>query len=189
MPEFEENKYWRLFISGDLDALSVLFRLYVPGLMAYGLKIYPDEELVKDSVQDVFVKLITKRSNINLNNNVKGFVYRLLRNQLIDELKIINKRRTNEQNRAPGDCFEFDTEQVHIRIEEENRINDAVSLAIVQLSSYQREILFLKYTNGLSYEEISQVMGINIASARTSVYRALKQIKVQLADLHRNKAF
>ena len=188
MPEFEENKYWRLFISGDLDALSVSFRLYVPGLMAYGLKIYPDEELVKDSVQDVFVKLITKRSNINLNNSVKGFVYRLLRNQLIDEIKIINKRRTNEQNGAyPSDCFEFDTEQVHIRIEEENRINDAVSLAIVQLSSYQREIIFLKYTNGLSYEEISRAMGINIASARTSVYRVLKQIKVQLADLRRNK--
>jgi RNA polymerase sigma factor (sigma-70 family) len=119
MPELEENKYWRLFIGGDIDALSVLFRSYAPGLMAYGLKIYPDEELVKDSIQEIFIQLIQKRKTINLDNNVKGFVFRLLRNQLIDEIKFINNRKRDERmEEYLADSFEFDSEHVFIGMEE-----------------------------------------------------------------------
>ncbi len=122
MPELEKNGYWQLFIEGDLGALSILFRSYVPYLMTYGLKIYPDEELVKDSIQEVFVQLIKKRKSINPNNNVKGFVFRLLRNQLIDEIKLINNRKKNEQLGGYfTDYFEFDAEYTCIGEEEKNR--------------------------------------------------------------------
>ncbi len=183
----EENRYWQQFIDGDFDALSVLFQLYVPELMVYGLKISQDEELVKDSIQEIFIQLIKKKKKINLNNNAKGLVYRLLRNQLIDEIKHIKKRKNNEQiGIATFDSFESDVEQKQIWREEKNRVNNTVSLALNQLSPHQKEILFLKYSNCLSYEEIAQIMEINVASARTLVYRTLKQVKSQLADLRKN---
>ena len=49
MVDSEEDRYWQDFIEGDLNALSVLFIKYAKGLVSCGMKIWPDEELVKDS--------------------------------------------------------------------------------------------------------------------------------------------
>lgn len=190
MPEIDEDAYWRLFVDGDLDALSILFRSYVPCLITYGLKIYPDEELVKDAIQDVFVQLIRKRKAINPNNNVRGFVFRLFRNKLIDEIKLINnKRKANQQfSGFFTDDFDLDAEHIRIEEEEESYKDNAVASSISRLSPHQKEVLFLKYGSGLSYEEISHVLKIDITSVRTLVYRTLKQVKEQLADFRKKKS-
>jgi RNA polymerase sigma factor (sigma-70 family) len=190
MPEIDEDVYWQLFVDGDLDALSILFRSYVSSLVAYGLKIYPDEELVKDAIQDVFVQLIRKRKTINPNNNVRGFVFRLFRNRLIDEIKLINnKRKANQQlgEYFTGD-FDLDAEHIRIAAEEGRTIDSAVASAIARLSPHQKEVLLLKYGSGLNYVEISHALKIDITSARTLVYRTLKQVKEQLADFRKEKS-
>ena len=156
MSGLNEHEHWKLFVDGDLNALSVIFHTYVAGMMAYGLKICHDEELVKDAVQEVFIKLIRKRERINPDNHVRGLVYRLLRNQLIDEIKLIDKKRSNDQLFASfDDCCEFDAEQIHIALEDEHQRSSLLSSAIDKLSSHQKEIMFLKFSNGLSYEEIA----------------------------------
>lgn len=177
MTESEEVKYWQRFIEGDLDALSVLFLLYAKGLISYGMKIYRDEELVKDSIQEVFIQLIQKRHKLNRNNN-KGLVYRLLRNKLIDEIKMIKKSmKIDNYIFTSNKNFEINAESQCIIVEEDNHRNRTLASALDELSARQREAMFLKYADGLYYEQISEVLGISIASARTLIYRALKQIK------------
>lgn len=178
MCDSEEEKYWQAFIGGDLDALSVIFTHHVNGLMAYGMRIYAEEELVKDSIQEVFIQLIQKRHQLDLKNNVRGLVYRMLRNRLIDEIKLQNRIREKDQELLRSDvCFEQDAESRYIRIEDESERSLAFSAALDQLSDYQKEALFLKFSNGFSYEQISTVLGINIASVRTLIYRTVKQLR------------
>ena len=93
MNDSEEINYWDAFIDGDFDALSVLFLQYAKGLISYGKKIFPDEELVKDSIQEVFIQLILKRHKLKRNDRIKGLVYRMLRNKMIDEIKLINRSK------------------------------------------------------------------------------------------------
>jgi len=181
MCDSEEDKYWQDFIEGDLNALSVLFLHYAKGLVSYGMKICPDEELVKDSIQEVFILLILKKSTLKHNDNIKGFVYRLLRNKMMDEIK--RKSRSKKIDNLifdAGCCSEMDVEHHLIGLEEESRRNDLLTSALNQLSAHQKEVMFLKYSNGLNYEQISQVMGISIASSRTLLYRTLKQMKASM---------
>ena len=181
MTASEELKYWHDFIEGDLNALSVIFLQYAKGLVSYGMKICRDEELVKDSIQEVFIQLIQKRHKLKRNLNIKGLVYRLLRNQMFDAIKLINRSKRIDNlifNTSSG--FELDAEHLLISLEEEIKKNSLLTAAIDQLSSHQKEIMFLKYSDDFSYEQISEVMGISIASARTLIYRTLKQMKTLL---------
>ena len=75
-----------------------------------------------------------------------------------------------------------DAEEIIVRSEEEQRRKRILDRAIGSLSIRQHEILFLKYTEGLDYEAIAEVLGIDVASARTLIYRALKKIKAEIKD-------
>ena len=178
MTHSEELKYWYDFIDGDINALSHLFEHYVDGLIAYGLKIYPDEELVKDSVQEVFVQLILKRQKLNRREEIRGLVFRMVRNKIIDEIKLINRVKRN--NNLIGNAivpFVRDAEYQYINAEENLKRNTSLSIALDQLSAHQKESMYLKYAQCHTYDQISEVMGISVASARTLIYRTLKQLK------------
>jgi RNA polymerase sigma factor (sigma-70 family) len=181
MMDIDEKKYWFDFIDGDLQALSILFSLYAKGLFSYGMKIYPDEELAKDCIQEVFIQLIRRRDKLKRDEINRGLVYRMLRNKIIDEIKLISRRKLAD-SRIQKNCvdFEADQERLHIGDEEEASRERLLSAALGHLSSHQKEAMFLKYSDGLTYEQISQVMGIHISSARTLIYRTLKQLKSEL---------
>lgn len=182
MSDLEEVKYWQDFIDGDFDALSVLFSHYAKGLISYGMKIYQDEELVRDSIQEVFIQLIQKRHKLNRNEKIIGLVFRLLRNQMIDEIKLIKRsKKIDTLIFHSRNSFEMDAEHIHIGFEEDNKRNRMLNSALDQLSAHQKEAMFLKYSNGFGYEQISEVMGISINSTRTLIYRTLKQLKSLLS--------
>lgn len=188
MNDSDEVRYWHDFIDGDLDALSVLFLHYSKGLVSYGMKIYRDEEFVKDSIQEVFIQLIQKRHKLKRNNTIRGLVYRLLRNTMIDEIKLIYRsKKTDNLIFNTESSFQMDAEHLHIGFEEEIIRNSMLTSALDQLSTHQKEAMFLKYTDGFSYEQISDVMGISIASARTLIYRTLKQLKSLLSENKRTE--
>jgi len=178
----EDEKYWQDFIDGDFNALSVLFSHNCKGLMAYGMKICPDLELVKDAVQEVFIQLIAMRHKLKLNGNINGLIYRLLRNKMIDEIKLINRsKRIGHLIFSSIGNSEPDAEHQYIDNEEEQNRNSLLTSALSQLSPHQKEAMHLKFSSGLTYEQIALVMGISTASSRTLIYRTLKQIRTLVA--------
>ncbi len=183
MIDLEELNYWYKFIDGDLDALSILFLHYAKSLLTYGMKVYQDEELVKDSIQEIFIQLIQKRHLLKRTERIKGLLYKLLRNKIIDEIKLINRSKKVDHLVFNSSIpFETDAENQYIGLEDEKIQNQRVTSALNLLSSHQREAMFLKYSDGLSYELIAQVMGISVASSRTLIYRSIKQLKTELSE-------
>lgn len=61
-------------LSSDKDAFACLFEKYADAMYAYGRKMTPDAELVKDAIQDVFIKLYNNRQNLNETVSVKGYL-------------------------------------------------------------------------------------------------------------------
>ncbi len=185
MSDSEELIYWYNFIDGDLNALSILFLHHAKGMVSYGMKIYRDNELVKDSIQEVFIQLIQKRHKLRRDEKIKGLIYKLLRNKLIDEIKLINRsKRIDHLIFNSNHNYEIDSERQRIGLEEETFRDQMINSALNLLTTHQKEAMFLKYSDGLSYEMISLVMGISVASARTLIYRSLKQLKSQLSGIN-----
>lgn len=179
----ERSRYnlWIKFQSGDNDALSSLYIEFAHDLYSYGIRITKDEQLVKDCIQEVFIQLIDRRKSLTITTKTHIYLFKSLRNKILEVHRSEN-RKQNIVNRLTGDenNYEQHAEQLMIDSEEVKGIRKIISSAISKLPNRQSEIIYLKYTEGLNYDEISELLQIDKASARTLLYRSLKTIKDQL---------
>ena len=174
----ETNDLWLRFKNGDENALSELYNIYVHKLFSYGLKISGDEFLVKDCIQDVFIRLIDQRKDFIMKEDPSLYLFKSLRNKIFEELRSKNRRVDIAGSIVSGELnHEISPEQVTVSNEEEQFQTRTLDRAMSKLSDYQKEAIFLKYSQGLGYEKIAELLGIDIASARTLIYRSLKKLK------------
>jgi RNA polymerase sigma factor (sigma-70 family) len=183
MEEKDRNTIWTRFKDGDNDALSLLYSEFAHELYSYGLKVVNDEHLVKDCIQEVFVQLINKRKSLVVTSKLHVYLFKSLRNKIIEELRS-KKRKQNIINLIDGDdiLYEKNAEQKIIDSEKEKSIKYHINSLLSQLPSRQREIVYLKYTECFDYDDIAELLQIDKASARTLLYRTLKTIKEELSN-------
>lgn len=65
---------WKLFLEGDDRAYSWIYTHYIQVLYNYGLQITPDSEIVKDCIQDVFVKIYKAKKKLTVPQNPKVYL-------------------------------------------------------------------------------------------------------------------
>src|ERR1700685_3446958 len=82
MPEAEQLR-WSQFKEGDRDAFSAIYQQHICQLITYGLKLCPDEDLLKDQIQELFVELWHSRNNLAPVRSVKFYLFKALRYKLI----------------------------------------------------------------------------------------------------------
>jgi RNA polymerase sigma factor (sigma-70 family) len=182
MDEAHQNLLWTKFKTGDDDALSKLYKEYAHQMYSYGLKITSDKLLVNDCIQDVFIQLIDKRKKIEISSRIHVYLFKSLRNRIFEQFRTQNRRNElleliNEENTfiAPN------AEQILINSEFERNIKTRIGKLIESLPKRQKEIIFLKFTEDMNYDEIAELLHIDNASARKLLYRSLKTIKEHLS--------
>lgn len=180
MKEDTNNHLWVKFKEGDNSALSYLYKEFAHELYSYGWAIIKDEQLIKDCIQEVFIHLIDKRKNLVVTSRIHIYLFKSLRNKILEELRSNNRKHHIEKLLVEDDVFEQHAEKQLIDSEELKSISQKISSAMAKLPSRQREIIYLRYTEGLNYDEIAELLQIDKASARTLLYRSLKTIKEQL---------
>jgi len=177
----ESKDLWYKFICGSDDALSKLYNRFVHELYSYGLKIHGDDDLVKDCIQEVFINLIDKRKELIISDAIDLYLFKSLRNKLLEELRSRNRRTDIAKSIAFGvDDQEYSIEKSIIKSEEERFRGNRMTEAMNSLSDYQKEAIYLKYSQGFEYEKIAELLDIDVSSARTLIYRSLKKMKDSL---------
>ncbi len=174
----QEVRLWRLMCDGEKQAVNALFRLYYTSLFDYGTKFIQDEEQAKDAIQELFLKLWETRDVLSTPQSVKAYLLVSLRRILLRGAE--KKRNRDERNRVYIDNdfpVIFSKEDLIIREEAEQQEGKYLIQAINQLSSRQKEALFLRYYHGLSNGEIAAVMGVNRQSVKNNLCRALKNVR------------
>ena len=182
MKEKDRNTVWARFRDGDNKALSLIYSEFAHELYSYGLKVVNDEHLVKDCIQEVFIQLINKRNSLVVSSKLHVYLFKSLRNQIIEELRS-KKRKQDIINLLDGDdmLYEKNAEQIIIDLEKEKSIKSHINSVLAKLPSRQKEIVYLKFTECLDFDEIAELLQIDKASVRTLLYRTLKTIKEQLS--------
>lgn len=178
-----KNILWINFKNGKSDSLQHLYKEYADELYSYGMKIHGDNYLVKDCIQDVFIQLIEKRKSLTITPQIHTYLFKSLRNKLFEELRSKNRKLDIITQLSEFETdYEKHAEQNIIEDEEDNSIRKKIRISIEKLPDRQKEIIYLKYTKGFSYDEIANLLQINKASARTLLYRTLKTMKELLSN-------
>lgn len=171
------SEVWMRFRSGDRDAFSEIYQEFVDALFAYGSKITPDRELLKDSIHDLFCNLYRYNPTLKNPEYLEFYLFRSLRNEIIQKIK----KSRQESSLTEEGMFQFDlkfqAEQDSFDLESDELRVKALKKILQSLDSQKRELLFLKFSTGLNYAEIGQMLGINPDTAKKQIYRTLGYLR------------
>jgi len=149
-------------------------------IFRYALFKVSDRELALDVMQDTFTKTweyIAKGENIE---NIKAFLYRVAGNLVIDQYR---KKTTDSLEVMQEDGFDppFDDTDTWI-----DKLDGLKAIELLgKLSSDYKEALFLKYVQGLSISEISEVTGDNNNTVTVRLHRGIEKLKVLFENKNR----
>lgn len=180
----EKQKFWKQIQKGDASAFKKLYQEHADILFNYGLKITPNEDLVGETIQDLFVYIYEKRANLTEPISIKAYLLASFRRLLIQEAsKLRNTPNISiEDSLFDLQAFDFDVETALI-IQEETKQQDKLLFdAIEKLAPRQKEIIYLKYFKGLNNLEISDILGISYQIIRNTSSIAVKHLRLSLSS-------
>jgi RNA polymerase sigma-70 factor (ECF subfamily) len=170
-----------LFLSdGSLD-VSRLFRRYSKPLFYYALK-FVDEEVAKDLVQDVFLKL-SANHHLVVSSSLEGLLFTMIRNkclQQIEKQKIRASYQEASALRLKEDEILFYSTEARSLIELE--LHEQLDKAVAALPEKCREVFILSRYHEKMNKEIAEELGISIKTVEKHISTALKLIRIALKD-------
>ena len=178
-----ETTIWNSFRNGDWEAFAQLYNYHYTLLTNYGFKFTHDINVIEDSIHDLFVKLWQNKHNLGSTTSVRNYLFKSLRGILFRKLDLEKKF-----SRFPAEEFAFSFEISYdeqlILKEHEKEVKDKLLELLNTLSNRQREIIYLRFYEGMSYEEIADVMSISISSTYKLLYKALDGLRHSLGNAH-----
>ncbi len=175
-----DQSKWIRYQNGNQEALGEIFHTYFQELYFYGLKIVAVPDMVKDLIQELFVKLWERRESIGDVVNVKAYLLVALRNELIHASK--NNRLSDSTLSEKAGPFILAAEDFMIIEEDSKELKLRLVAVLNKLSDRQREVIMLRFYHNLSFEELAEVMEMNTQSVRNLLFRALERIRKDLKD-------
>jgi RNA polymerase sigma factor (sigma-70 family) len=180
-----DETLWKGLQQGDRDMFLSLYTKYYHSLLFIGLKEIKDAQLVKDTIQQLFLYLWEKRETIHEAQNVQSYlVTSFLRKLSTDWIK--SRRTTHLEIVWNNDA------EAHPPTPEENLIikDDQFHLVnllmshIQNLPNRQRELIILKFYERLSYDEIVEQTGLSHRTVYNKIHEALKKLKLDISKNH-----
>jgi RNA polymerase sigma factor (sigma-70 family) len=162
------------------DNLTIIYNKYVDDLFAYGTNLGFDSDIVKDSIHDIFVKIAFEQNTFSNIVNVKFYLLKSLKNKLLDTYKTERKKISLDNINIDNELeFNIDVNIEDLLIKEEDRddIKNNLQNMLDVLTDRQREIIYLRYIQEYSYEEISELLEISVHGCRKLMSRAISTLR------------
>lgn len=179
LSSLQESAIIPLLHSGDESAFARIVKAYGNPLYRFAYIRTQSPEVAEDIVQTVFIKLWENRKTLEPSGSLKAYLYRSTANAVIDVIRrrhagarvIHNIRQVSADKYSRNDAVD------KIELEE---LESMVRSVISNLPPRTREIYHLRKEQELSYEEISEILGITIPVIQNQVSKAVKALEKAL---------
>ncbi|CAG5015844.1 hypothetical protein DYBT9275_05426 [Dyadobacter sp. CECT 9275] len=169
-----DQDLWSAFKQGDPTAFANIYERHFFPLISYGFKITNDKHVIKDCIQDLFVELWERRSNLTDVNSIRFYLLKSLRYKIVRNL---DARCEDALDTTHSELYEENFELALLRDEDNSFKSRQLHVAIHALPKRQREAIQLRYFHNMSNEEVAHIMGVNYQSACKFIYTALKSLR------------
>jgi len=172
---------WKGLQQGDKDMFLSLYKKYYHSLLFIGLREIKDSQLVKDTIQQLFLYLWEKRETIQVAKDVKSYLVTSFLRKLSDDwirsrkastLQVVWNNSVEEPQPTPEESL--------INKDGRNHLVNLLMTHIHNLPNRQRELIVLKFYEGLTYEEIVEQTGLSHRTVYNKISEALKKLKLDI---------
>lgn len=167
-----QEQLWMLFVEGDMHAFNLIYSAHYQMLHNFGVKFLSHSE-IEDAIHDTFLNLLNYKKSLKEVNNVKGYLFKCLRNQIF-KIKKSNK-------------LEFSLVEETLQVDEQNNDKEEAIIElkkiIKQLSPREREIVYLKYFQQFNNKEIAELLDIKYQTVRNILANAIIKLRTLGNDI------
>ena len=153
-----------------------IFEKFLPEIEKYYLSLGLDKPTSEDLSQDVFLKMVENYSELQESKkNIRSLMYEVARNIRNDHFRKLYKIPKLQSLESVENILD-DQSRVDITVLKNTEVEE-VQNKIQQLAPMKQKILELKYKHEFSYEEIAEIMNIELGTVKSQIFRAKEELK------------
>lgn len=176
-----DSALWLAFCEGNQMAFSMLYKKYYPILYSYGKSMNMESLLVRDAIQDIFVKIYLHPHLVQEVSTLRPFLFQSIKNHLINTIKK-EARLTGIEDVETNFSFSYQLDNEIIEKEEQKAIRHKIDKLLSSLSPRQKEIIYLRFLYEMEFDEIAKIMSISYQSARNLLHKAMDKMRKKGED-------
>ena len=181
----DEAYIWEKFKSGNESAFVHIYNSYFEKLLNIGYQLTKDKSLIMDCIQDLFIDLINKRSNLGEVKCIKLYLYKSFRRRLLKYIQFTRKNHARENDLGHQTYhIEISQEERLMNIQTDEHQKERIKKGIITLTEKEREAIYYFYYQNLSYSEMCEIFNYTqVKTVRNLVYQALKKLRLIIHSL------
>ena len=169
----------------NAEALDRLLRQFWHPLVAYASRLLGDTEAAEDVVQRAFVRLWERGHAVPEGDEVRPFLYRVVRNLASNEWR----RRQTERSWLDEESVLASPTAMPSQGVEEDELAAALAAAVERLPARRREVFVLSRYHALSNAQIADVLSIAPQTVANQLVSALRELRVMLGPYLEERPF
>lgn len=181
------TKNWKLLAEGERQGLYSCFTLFYDDLYRFGMSQYRDPELIKESIQNLFIELWQIRARLGEIENIQQYVFTVYKRVIYktyqkeihkDPDKIVHMEDLNEQYVSVHSY-----EAILIASQEDEQLRKRLEHALDKLTPRQKEMVQLRYFECLSFKDISHKTGLTERTVYNTLHNAVNVLRDHLLSV------
>lgn len=170
----EDHSLFQLIKKRDKQAFTVVYQKYHAYLYALALRYLKDKHMAEDTVQHIFVKLWETAKNIEIEINLKNYLYTMTKNNILNQIRnnkeAISINYSNAQTQIPDEDDFF-------KLIDEVQLSQFLRNGIEKLPAQKKEVCTMKMEGNISNQEIADRMGISIHTVKSHYQESVKILR------------
>jgi RNA polymerase sigma-70 factor, ECF subfamily len=169
-------------ISGREDGFEELVRRYQRPIAAYVYRMVGDYDSALDLTQEVFIKVYGSLERYRSEYKFSTWIYKIAHNAAVDHLRRHSTREQALTGEADGTTYDLPIESGKPTPEQESERRERraeIESVVDQLPPAYRELVVLRHSHDLSYDEIAEVTALPLGTVKNRLFRAREMMRQQ----------
>ncbi len=172
------------FKKGDTVSFERLVQRYSNYVVSIAYNIVGDVHIASDMAQETFIKIYHGIVNLEDPRRFKGWLYSVVRSVCIDWLRKERVKHASIDKIQEDGISVVDKTTANAPSAELEELRERILITINSLPRIYQQIVLLKHLRKMTYKEISDCLGIPIATVESRLYRARLMLKDRLQDYY-----
>ena len=172
-------------ISGFEGSFEELVRRYQRPISAYVYRMVGDYESALDLTQEIFIKVYNSLHRYRSEFKFSTWIYKIAHNSAVDHLRRTATRELSLMGECDGEQFELPIESNRLTPEQESERKERrveIESVVRTLPASYRELITLRHSQDLTYEEIVEVTGLPLGTVKNRLFRAREMMRQQFME-------
>jgi RNA polymerase sigma-70 factor, ECF subfamily len=171
--------------TGIEGSFEELVRRYQRPISAYVYRMVGDYEAALDLTQEIFIKVYGSLARYRSEFKFSTWIYKIAHNSAVDHLRRNAGRDRSLSSGTEGDQYDLPIESSNLSPEQESEQRERrleIEAVVRSLPSAYRELILLRHSQDLTYEEIVEVTGLPLGTVKNRLFRAREMMRQQFVD-------